>query len=316
MPKTRPTGFLDKPLELRQIIYGYILPADRTMTFPASEQRWEEEKTVSSVCATTPHIKEELEELAFKECGAHIMVTPHKEIGLPPAMEWNRFKWISIEIDYIPDHSAKLDWAGMREVICRLRYRRPEILPEITIRLREHASALGDPKWAQDMPARTTYCWRDPWDSDHEDSDCYTRYQKPINEDLADREHDSDDSDNPDDSDDYDDTWLRTDDRYSGNPIAIEILDYFVVLPPCKSAVVRPLRGLDHRRPYLPRHDPERRIFDGSYMEDLCVALGLWLKGDRDGIEFPNGESEFYGEPRLEQIAYQERRGRLYCDGG
>jgi hypothetical protein len=80
MPRTRPAGFLDLPLELRQMIYGYILPADRVMNFPASEYRLKEEMTVSTVCAAAPEVKEELEELAFEECSAHIAVTPHKEM--------------------------------------------------------------------------------------------------------------------------------------------------------------------------------------------------------------------------------------------
>jgi uncharacterized protein YaeQ len=75
------------------------------------------------------------------------------------------------------------------------------------------------------------------------------------------------------------------------------------------------LRGLQRRREHLPHHDPEGRIFDKDYTKGLCAALEMWLKGERDGIELPVGISK-YGEPRLEQMAYQERKGRLYGDSG
>lgn len=323
------------------MIYGYILPADRVMNFPASEKRWEEEKTVSAVCATTPEIKEELEELAFKECGAYITATPHKETGLPPAMEWNRFQWITIEIDHYQDHSGQYRWAGMRQTISSLSYGHAETLPDITIRFHEdeedHESSTvygGDGRWTEDIPTRNTYRWHGPCDNSYcgRSADCtcgrsgyYSRYPDPFHEylkgkynhDFDEGDSDSDGFDSDDsDNDNSNDAWLKTTGDCYGNPIAIEILDHFLELPPCKSAFVHPLRGLEDRRSHLRRHDPEGRIFDGQYYDDLCAALEFWLKGDRDGIELPAGISKDYGEPRLEQMAYQKRWGRFYCDGG
>ena len=65
MPETRRTGFFDLPAELRLMIYGHILPADRKMRFPANQ--WHPElKTVIALCATHPQISQELEELIYK----------------------------------------------------------------------------------------------------------------------------------------------------------------------------------------------------------------------------------------------------------
>lgn len=117
------------------------------------------------------------------------------------------------------------------------------------------------------------------------------------------------DEDTDKDKDEWDDTWLRaTEDGY-GNPIAIEILDHFLDLPPCTSAAVRLLRGLEYRPLHLPVRDPERRIFDRDYTEDLRDALVLWLRGDREGVKLPDGVSKDYGEPRLEQITYEKAQG-------
>jgi hypothetical protein len=301
------------------MIYDYILLTDRVMNFPASQQRLEEEKTVLAVCDICPQIYDEMEELIYKECGANITVTPDKEMGIPLGIEFNRFQWITVKIDHYKDDSN--GWAGMRELVSWLRYGHPEILPDITILFREDNEdapfslcPLPDAKWTEEMPACTTCCWHmDEIDRD----DRYTQYQ---GYDSEDGEYESNSAD--DESDDhpaaghheYEETWLRHSDDYFGIPIAIQILQHFLTLPPCKSAVVHPLRGLVERCECLPRHDPEARIFDKDYMEDMCSALGLWLKGERDGIELPRTVSQVYGEARLEQLAYRRHKGRVYCD--
>ena len=57
------------------MIHGNILPADRIMNFPASQQRLKGENPVTAVCATDPEITEKLEDMVFEECDAHIMVS-------------------------------------------------------------------------------------------------------------------------------------------------------------------------------------------------------------------------------------------------
>jgi hypothetical protein len=216
----------------------------------------EEETTVSAVCATTPEVKEELEELAFKESSAHITVTPHKEVGLPLPMEWNRFQRIMIEIDRYQDHNRPNRWTGMREIISRLRYSRQEILPSMTILFHEEGIdselsnlLLGDAKWTEDMRLRSTNHWYDASGSCHsEHRACYSWYQDPIDEYLEDEQ--SEDGFETDgeyggaSNNEYDDAWLRTAGNCNRKAIAIEILDYFLDLPPCKSAVVQPFARL------------------------------------------------------------------------
>ena len=58
-------------------------------------------------------------------------------MGLPLAVEWNRFQRIKINIDHCQDHSRPYRWAGMREIIEWLRHGHPEILLDITIVFQE-----------------------------------------------------------------------------------------------------------------------------------------------------------------------------------
>lgn len=266
MPQTRTTGFLDLPLELRQEVYLHLIPSDRVIYFPATQYRRNAEKTTFAVCATDPDINDELEEFLYEECGAQIMVTPHEEMGLPSALEWHRFQSITV---YIGHSTPTSNCPGIRELICGLGNGRPKILPEITILFDEVYSddssrrrASGDSKWIVKMPTRTAYYWRGN-ESDYDEKDYHIRYKDPIAnaEDI--------DADPYEDHNDYGDTWLRTVNDHYGNPIAVELLDYFLTLPPCRSATVFPLDGPSTRRHHLPRHDPKARIFDEDYMEDL-----------------------------------------------
>lgn len=294
MPKTRPTSFLELSLELRQMMYHYILPADRIIYFPESQQRLEEEKTIYAVCAAAPEISEELVDLAFKERGAYILVSPDKEMGLPPYIEWDQFQQITVKIDHYQGHSRRFSWVGMKEIIASLRYGSPKILPDVTIRFHEDENCLRDVKWTKHVPIHRKYRYYvDPNDSDFEDGPSWRRYEDGVNELLEDN------------LDEKAHAWLRTTgDRYR-NPIVVDILDHFLALPPCKSALVYPVGGLEKSMQYLPRHDPKRRIFDQDYMNEICEELELWLKGDRDGIDLDN-EGWDHGLPNLEQIAWRK----------
>ena len=311
MPKTHTTGFLDLPLELRQMIYGHILPSDRTMNYPASQQRLEEENTVLAVCDTIREIHEELEEMMYKKCGARITVTPHKKMDIPLGIEFDRFQWINLTIDHPNEGSRRERWSGMGEIIKRLGNGHREVLPDMTISFHEdeeNASSTnngGDAKWTEHVPMCHTYCWRDSdYGSESEEED--------YDDDIAYVGN-------------HPDTWLRTEPSLMGMPTAAIILDDFLALRPCKSAVVHPLRGLQERDEEFPRHHPTERIFDKSYMEDLCAALERWLRGERDDVDMWFGISSD-GEPRLEQLAYlawntkelaytKWCEGQLYCDG-
>ena len=284
------------------MIYGYNLPTDRTMRFPASQYRSAEE-TIIAICAIDDRINDEMMDALFKECGAYIVVKPDAEMGLPLDLGWDRFRWIEIKIDYYQagTHGFKTNppWAGMRELIARLRCGYLEMLPPIDIEFYEDNShnwsgkLRPDRYWTQDMPTCQVF------HAHGNRSECYPPYRT-----------------DSEDDDDEADKWLRsTGDRHRISPIAIDILDHFLELPPCMAARVSSITCLDGNRPSrMPRYDPDGRLFDRVYMDDCCRALGFWLDGDRNGIKMPIGEGEEHGEPRLEQIAYQVRKNVWYCD--
>ena len=318
MSKKQPTGFLDLPLELRQMIYGHILPSDQVINFPASEQRLEEETTVLAVCDAHPQIHEEVDEMIYKECDVHITVTPDKEMRIPLGIEFNRFQRIKIKVDHYGND--RNGWAGMIQLISRLTHGHPKVLPDITIMFHEDSEdapfrfcLLGDAKWTEELPARTTYCPRTGEIDRH-----YTPRPYQGSEESEDEEFDFPDDHPVEGHDEYGESWLRRSDDYCEIPIAIQILEHFLSLPPCKSATVHPLSGLSERRDCIPRRDRKARIFDRDYMEDMCSALGTWLKGDRDGIEMSRTVGQTCGESTLEQLAYQRhayrKYVRLYCD--
>lgn len=96
------------------------------------------------MCAVHSTIHEDLQELVYK-CCASMLVTPHKKIGLPK-LEWWRFSHITIKIDHYEDHSRRKRWAGVKEVVRRLR--EAEILPEFTILFHEISDVWSaDEKW-------------------------------------------------------------------------------------------------------------------------------------------------------------------------
>ena len=276
--------------------------------------------------------------MIFKHYSTHITVTPHKQIGLPSAMEWYRFQSIKIEIAHYKDHKGSYRWPGMRELVTWLRHGNPESLPDITIWFDEVGGPKtdGDEKWTERVKAETVFQWRPNEDAYGGGEKLWSYYWAPW-EDVSDEEVSDNESDDarsltrPDDTTDDEhepdpyagdywidepffvskntlcDRWLQiTGDNY-GNPIAIEILDYFLELLLCKSGKIHTLGGLRSRRALIEQYDPQRRISDKDYMIDLCKALRLWLTGDRDGIKLPDGVGKKYGAPRLEQIAYQAR---------
>lgn len=64
----RRTGFLDLPVELRRIIYPYMLPSARTLHFPNDQNRLDrlEQKEMFAVCAAHETISDEMEEEIYK----------------------------------------------------------------------------------------------------------------------------------------------------------------------------------------------------------------------------------------------------------
>lgn len=65
-----------------------------------------------------------------------------------------------------------------------------------------------------------------------------------------------------------------------GIPIAGQILDMLLDLPPCKHASVVPLQYISC---VTNLHGPQAyRFYNGYYMENLCRTLENWLQGVRD----------------------------------
>ncbi len=226
-----------------------------------------------------------------------LTVTPDKEMDIPLGLEFDRFRWIDIQIRWYQGSKLSED-VGMRQLISLLRYGRPQMLPYMTIQFsKERDRSTGWSVWTTLVLPGSTFCWATKnYDSDDEpDNSVISQNWRPYYSGLEDRTE----------------TWLRPWGCH-GNPITVDLLDYFLVLPPCRGANVRYIPDLDLRRPKKPRHNCKRRIFDDKYMMNLWDALEFWLEGHREGMKLPEPLSDF-GEPPLEQLAYTIRDGAYYA---
>jgi hypothetical protein len=313
-------GFLDLPAELRLIVYAHLLPRNRSFTFDMCEDRdvkKEEEslsmRTIISTCATHWRVNQELEHVVFTECKAILSVAPNEHMHTPPIWQFNRFQRIHIYIEWYHFRRLTSTWKGMEDLVTQLHRGSPRELGDIEVSFMEsHCLDTdwgGSPAWAEDRPK----CSVVRYNNEEDDGPYFARYKSVSNFDKHDTScwdvraghHPS-----------WDDTWLKVSGSHCDYPIVVEILEHLLDLPPCKSVIVRPLLGIVPRRENLPRHHPQRRIFDDLYAKDLLRALELWLGGVRDGVKLPKEVSKVTAEPRLEQLAYQWRDGRLYCDTG
>ena len=277
MSKQRPTSFLDLPPELRLVVYNYLLPHDRVMTFPARA----EEQTIMALWSIRPVIREELEDVIYEQCNAHITVRSEKAIGLPTCVNWGGFEHLTIMIDYYHSDPSFYDYEDIKEVVQRLNALGQDPLASLEIYFREDpVDGLGDLEWTMDVLAGTSYQWRDLPRVVNDGFHCATgrlvmncqEFERNIfGPQVMDR-------------------VLRLSEPVNGyerDPIVTEILACFMELWPCERATVRPLTGLTERRLGLVRHDPEHRIFDQRYMKDMCATLESWLAGVRGGSYLP-----------------------------
>ena len=186
--------------------------------------------------------------------------------------------------------------------------------------------------WTTDVQAGTTYRWqRDACAYDSEDDNMAAG--ELVEEIVKDKgeEDDDDDDEEDDDEDDWDDgspmyrhrffdlydNKLKVLPGYHRGPLVVEILEYFLELPPCKSANIYPLTGLALRRDDLPHHNYYKQIFDDVYMRDMCTSLEIWLRRHRDGMSaYGLYDRPRFGECRLEYLAYRPFYGCLYFESG
>ena len=161
-----------------------------------------------------------------------------------------------------------------------------------------------DPVWTEEVPPRSAIYAPQPgvWD--------YIEPESDAGEHCCEVDY-ADSSTDPQGSTD---THLRTG-GCNKKPIAAAYLDHFLELPRREWAYVEPLRLLNKRRVGAPRHITRRRVFDDTYMTDICDALEFWLQGRRDDVELPTVSSDL-GELRVEQLAYQKYGKGMYCTGG
>ena len=298
MPEKRPTGFSDLLLEIRQMIYGYILPEDRIMNYSSSYLRRDGEKTVHAVCEFAAvhgygDIYYEMKDCIHKVCSVHLTNIPDKKVEMPMGFQFDRFQRITIDIDSTQD--SDYGRTGIGQLIAMSRCGYPKQLPDISIEF------LDDYCWMQKVSYGSVYYWRDPYDergeSDCEEDDGLTRDIPPEHRQPEDKWRTV--------------KWLRHDPR-SGNPHVVSILDSILALPPCNSATVDPIGGLRRNFDVEP-YDPWKRIFNQEFMDDLCGALEPWLEGERHGVDLPKWPCSVSNATRLEQLAYQEHEGYQYC---
>ncbi|KAK3047839.1 hypothetical protein LTR09_010814 [Extremus antarcticus] len=326
--KATRTAFFDLPLELRQTVYGYMLPSDRTINFPLHRQ---EEKTVFAVCATHKVLCEELEMWMYRECSASLNITPDvvmEDINeLPMKLEWYRFQRIDIRISYYQGSGEGRAWdpwpsgTRLRQAVASLRHGHPSELPNLTICFVEDTTLnIGDSEWTEEIPEGRKSRWTGCCDEiDHD----WSNYKEPAYEYSRPEHYRLKDSDSGSDSgeDEYvrdyrTETWVRTR-SHTSEPLVARVLDHFVDLPPCRLASVRRLSYLDKDyRDGEHDYDPEARTFDDCYMTDLCNALEFWLEGRRDGIDIdPRRDDLYFNRTELERLAYRHYVGGWYCDG-
>jgi hypothetical protein len=301
---THTTGFFDLALELRRMVYDYVLPEDRIVSFPTTHQA---EKDMFTFCETHNLIRKEMEAWMYEKCICYLHIIPDKEDRCPPlGIEFHRFQTIRIKIQQpLKDH-GEISMEGVEQAIALLRYGSPTLLPTVSVRC-EESNMYRDPFWTQSVPSGSTFrrsiqeegfaasnmdCFH--WFSSH-DGGYVSENIEAIDMLLR-----------------GSDTWLRVSPDSFG-PIVVEILDHFLDLPACRRFSVRPLGGISYRGVWK-QHDPQRRVFDAGYMTDILDAIRLWMNGKRDGIDLPKEANDWF-ESRLEQLAYSRKDGKLYCDG-
>jgi hypothetical protein len=298
---THSTGFLDLPLELRRIVYDHVLPDDLAVTFPTTRQV---ERDMFNLCATHDTIYDELEAWIYEKCLCNLNIIPNKESDIPSHMEFHRFRSVNITIQRPDKRSSIESLSGIRQAITLLRYGRPKLLPIVKVQF-EETDDYRDPFWTQPVPWRSTFR-RCVWEASFSASNmrCFHwssggRYYRNVDIETI-KIHPVPRH-----------TWLRVSHTSTG-PIVADILDHFLDLPPCRYFSVRPLGGVSWCRIWE-THNPKSRVFDRSYMTDILDAIRLWMNGDSDDDDLPRTKSEWF-EPRLEQLAYSRRDGRLYCE--
>ncbi|KAK3625305.1 hypothetical protein LTR56_020470 [Elasticomyces elasticus] len=168
----RLTGFLDLPLEIRQIIYHEILPQEPYLT--VNELHWDtdresriqeigikgwkeeqEQRAFQAVCQTSPQINIELREWAEKKrYGRRFVVTPNSRRP-PDNIDYDKLRFIDIVIDHYDLDNVERSLISLmlkiRELVDTLR--RYDKVGEVWIEFRDRRieNARGDPYWCCDV---------------------------------------------------------------------------------------------------------------------------------------------------------------------
>jgi hypothetical protein len=299
---THTTGFFDLPLEFRRMVYDYVLPEDRIVTFPTTQLV---EEDMFNLCATHCLIHEEMMAWIYENCICYLNIVPELVVHRPLAIEFHRFQTIRIKIQHSQNHCRGISLGGIEQAIALLRYGEPTLLPNVTIQF-EESNMYRDPFWTQIVPFGSTFRRSVQGEGfAASNMDCFHWSDSR-------RDHVSENIETVDPTDVGSDTWLRvTPDSFG--PIVVEILDHFLDLPPCRHFSIREMNGVEYCG-IRQRHNVKRRVFDYDYMTDILDTIRLWMTGERDGVELPKEENDWF-ETRLEQLAYTYKDGKFHCDG-
>lgn len=296
-PPHQPTGFFDLPFEIRQQIYTQILPEDRLIRYPLSHSKNALERNAIALCAAHAACYQEMGDWMYKHCDAVLTIIPDKEVDLPEGIEWERFHLIYIEIDYRSTYSVSQDrFGGMSQAIASLLSTQSTQLSHLRTRFREDKNPYRDGVCGLWFGEENPYLFTSWYQKMPEG---YPTNEPAIFEPNLGTESRAFFEDSDDESESREVTCMRTgDDR---EPLVVLVLQYFLQLPPCETAIVNTPDGLDYDG--LADQDGPWRSFDEEYASEISAALEYWMEGKREGITLPKGTDK-YGRLVLEQLTH------------
>ena len=259
-----------------------------------------------------------------KHCDvAKLTITPDLAMGLPDNIDWSRFRHVDVEIAHLKRwcQNTTMEFRGLEDAITSLQDDRSGQLPLLTIHFRDDDNPYRD-QYNQNTPDVDDAYANTGWyevvsagEQSYVGSAIELFYKTVVDSDLdSNFDSDSDSDSDSIDEEAQDTLCMRT---FSDTPIPVLLLEPFLKLPPCQSAVVHaPYKlQLDLASCDYDRERPPKK-FDAGYGGCIATALERWLRGDREGITLPQGFDEL-GRLPLEQLAFMHmgdwKRG-VYSD--
>ncbi|KAK4545467.1 hypothetical protein LTR36_002817 [Oleoguttula mirabilis] len=153
-----PTGLFDLPLELRQNIYGHLVPSSQTLTYGAT---WPGEGVMLAACEADPRVNDELRSWATRKCGWRRFVVSSQKF---PLWAWevdlDKTRGIEVIIERYDLDNSPASLAATRDNLTELvdHLRRYEHLPAIEVIFNDKKTGTSCEHWTRELqPSECTY---------------------------------------------------------------------------------------------------------------------------------------------------------------